>query len=177
MVWSLPIDGLVVGDATTRLPALGRCPGTAGVLAELAERSVSLTDPALTTPRVPHFFFTRSRMSIYHGSCHCQAVQFTVETDLTKTLECNCSHCSRKGFLLTFVPDGTFHLLSGEDQLTEYRFNKKVIAHLFCKTCGVQCFGRGVDEKGNATVAVNVRCLEGVDPRALKPTFFDGKSW
>lgn len=116
-------------------------------------------------------------MPAYHGSCHCGAVKFEAEADLAKTIECNCSHCARKGFLLTFVPAAQFRLLSGEDQLTEYRFNKKVIAHLFCRTCGVQAFGRGKDEQGNETVAVNVRCLDGVDLKTLKPAFFDGKSW
>lgn len=113
----------------------------------------------------------------HHGSCHCGAVQFEVETDLAKVIECNCSHCSRKGFLLTFVPEAQFYLLSGQENLTEYRFNRRVIAHLFCKTCGVQAFGQGQDEKGNKTVAINIRCLDGVDPHALKPEFFDGKSW
>lgn len=116
-------------------------------------------------------------MKMYTGSCHCGAVTFEVETDLAKVIECNCSHCSRKGFLLTFVPEVQFRLLSGKENMTEYRFNKKVIAHLFCKTCGVQAFGTGQDEQGNKTVAVNVRCLDGVDPKSLQPEFFDGKSW
>lgn len=116
-------------------------------------------------------------MQSYRGSCHCQAVRFEVDTDLTKVLDCNCSHCARKGFLLTFVPASQFRLLEGEDKLTEYRFNRKFIAHLFCKICGVQGFGKGKDESGNETIAVNVRCLDGVDLPALKPEFFDGKSW
>lgn len=116
-------------------------------------------------------------MSKHHGSCHCGAVKFEVDTDLAKVIECNCSHCSRKGFLLTFVPEDKFHLLSVEENLTEYRFNRKFIAHLFCKTCGVQSFGRGKNEKGEVTIAVNVRCLDDVDIKTLKPEFFDGKSW
>ena len=41
----------------------------------------------------------------YTGSCHCGAVTFTVAADApTEAMSCNCSHCSRKGFLLTFVP-------------------------------------------------------------------------
>lgn len=116
-------------------------------------------------------------MQSYRGSCHCGAVRFEVDTDLAKVLDCNCSHCAQKGFLLTFVPTSQFRLLQGEDALTEYRFNRKFIAHLFCKNCGVQGFGRGKDEGGNETIAVNVRCLEGVDLTALKPEFFDGKSW
>jgi hypothetical protein len=81
-----------------------------------------------------------------------------------------------KGFVLAFVPATNFKLLSGEDMLTEYRFNKKKIAHLFCKVCGVQSFGRGMDQKGNATVMLNVRCLDGVDLSTLHSGTFDGKN-
>ena len=72
------------------------------------------------------------------GGCHCGAVRYTVTTDLAQVIECNCSHCAKKGFLLTFVPQDRFTLASGEDSLTEYRFNTHKIAHLFCKVCGVQ---------------------------------------
>lgn len=34
---------------------------------------------------------------IYEGSCHCGAVTFEVE-------ECNCSTCSKTGFLHLIVP-------------------------------------------------------------------------
>ena len=64
-------------------------------------------------------------MQKYTGGCHCQAVQYEVEVDLAKTFICNCSHCEMKGFILAFVPATSFTLLSGEDSLTEYRFNSK----------------------------------------------------
>jgi hypothetical protein len=112
----------------------------------------------------------------YEGSCHCQAVRFEVEADLAQVIECNCSHCSIKGLLLAFVPADRFTLLSGEGELTEYRFNKKVIAHLFCRRCGVEAFARGSDPKtGGATVAVNVRSLAGVDLETIVRAPFDGK--
>ena len=115
-------------------------------------------------------------MPKYTGKCHCSAVTFEVEADLTQVIECNCSHCAVKSLLLTFVPDSQFTLLSGAEISTEYRFNKKVIAHLFCKTCGVQSFGRGQDEKGNKTVAINVRCLNGVEVDMLTRTPYHGKN-
>lgn len=70
---------------------------------------------------------------------------------------------------------GAFTLERGEEHLTEYRFNTKRIAHLFCDICGVQSFGRGTDDKGVATVAVNVRCLDGVDLASLHPIAYNGK--
>lgn len=113
----------------------------------------------------------------YKGSCHCGAVRFTVNTDLENVIECNCSHCERKGLLLAFVPKSEFTLESGEDNLNEYLFNKKQIQHPTCKTCGVQPFGYGKNSKGEETAAINVRCLEDVDIKALNIKPFDGKNY
>jgi hypothetical protein len=104
-------------------------------------------------------------------------VRYEVEADLSHTMTCNCSHCSKKGFILTFVPEDNFTLESGEDQLTEYRFHTKTIAHLFCRICGTQSFARGTDKEGKPTVMINIRCLDGVDLAALHPTEVDGKSF
>ena len=116
-------------------------------------------------------------MKKYHGGCHCGAVRYAVEADLSHTMTCNCSHCSKKGFILAFVPADNFTLESGEDMLTEYRFNTKKIAHLFCKVCGTQSFGRGMDKEGNKTVMINVRCLDDVDLSAIHSVEVDGKSF
>ena len=112
----------------------------------------------------------------YEGGCHCGTVRFEVSTDLAQVIECNCSHCSKKGFLLTFVPGDALAVTSGEDQLSEYRFNKHVISHLFCRACGVQSFGRGKGPGGVEMAAVNVRCLDGVDLATLTPIPYDGRS-
>jgi hypothetical protein len=112
----------------------------------------------------------------YSGSCHCGNVRYDATVDLSKVMECNCSHCARKGFLLTFVPPSQFTLHSGEQDLTEYQFNKKIIHHLFCSSCGVEPFARGKMRDGSPAIAINVRCLEGVDLDALKPMPFDGRS-
>ncbi len=113
----------------------------------------------------------------YQGGCHCKAVRYEVEADLSRTMTCNCSHCSAKGFILSFVPAEKFTLLSGEDSLSEYRFNTKKIAHLFCSVCGTESFARGSDQEGNQTIMINVRCLDDVDLSALHPTEVDGKSF
>lgn len=111
----------------------------------------------------------------YSGGCHCGTVRFTVDLEIGKIIECNCSHCQMKGLLLTFTKAENFTLTSGEENLTQYQFNRKAIDHLFCATCGVQSFGRGKDKEGNPTIAINVRCLDGVDLNALEKMPFDGK--
>lgn len=116
-------------------------------------------------------------MAIHKGGCHCGAIEFDVTTDLEKVYSCNCSHCSKKGFLLTFVPAEQFTCTKGEDMVAEYRFNKKHIAHQFCPTCGVQPFAKGSDTEGKETVMINVCCLEDVDLDALTVEKVDGKSF
>ena len=117
-----------------------------------------------------------SEARTYLGGCHCGKVRYRAELDLGKpVISCNCSMCGRSGTLLTFIPAGKFELLSGEDALTDYQFNKHVIHHLFCKVCGIKSFARGAGKDG-PTVAVNTRCLDDVDLAALKIMPFDGRS-
>ncbi len=113
----------------------------------------------------------------YTGSCHCGRVRFEASADLTgELMTCNCSICSRTGAIMTFIPAGQFTLLSGDDALTDYQFNKKHIHHLFCSTCGVRPFARGATPDGGQVVALNARCLEGVELGALKTKEYDGRS-
>lgn len=115
-------------------------------------------------------------MKTYTGGCHCKKVRYEVDIkDLKEVISCNCSMCSKRGWLLTFVPTSDFRLISGNDELTEYQFNKKLIHHLFCTTCGVASFGTGSDGKGNEMVAINVRCLDDVDTNSLKVNHYYGK--
>src|SRR5512133_1165616 len=103
----------------------------------------------------------------YTGSCQCGAVAYEVDADLDQTVTCDCSRCRRMGFVLTFAPASVFRLLRGDEALTEFLFNRHAIRHLFCRTCGVESFARGTMPDGTETVAINVNCLDGVDPRAL----------
>jgi len=111
----------------------------------------------------------------HHGGCHCGAVRYRVDIDLSKpVVQCNCSICSRTGTLLSFVPAGSFTLEKGEESLTDYQFKKKNIHHLFCKVCGVRSFARGKGPSG-PMVAINTRCLDDVDATTLDVQHYDGK--
>jgi hypothetical protein len=112
----------------------------------------------------------------YRGSCQCGAVQFEATLDLSETVTCNCSRCQRLGSVLAFTSADGFALLQGEDALTPFQFNKGAITHLFCRTCGIQSFARGVGPNGAPMAAVNVNTLDGVDPRALSSHHYDGRS-
>lgn len=113
----------------------------------------------------------------YQGGCHCGAVRFEATVDLGQTVTCNCSRCSKLGWIMTFAPEAQFALHSGEDKLTEYLFNRHVIHHQFCRICGIEPFARGTPPGAEMPmVAINVRCLDGVDPTTLSPTAFDGRN-
>ncbi len=118
-----------------------------------------------------------SETKTYTGGCHCGKVRYEVTTDLAKVISCNCSRCSKSGMLLTFAPADQFKLLSGKDDLSEYRFNTGKIRHLFCRACGIESVATGEGPGGAEMAAINVRCLDGVDVGSLALTPFNGKDY
>jgi hypothetical protein len=112
----------------------------------------------------------------YQGSCHCGKATYDVDGEIGQVIECNCSICTKKGYLLWFVPQTSLHMHSPIEDLSTYLFNKHHIAHTFCPACGAAPFGMGTDRKGNLIAAINVRCLEGVDLAQLKRVAYDGRS-
>lgn len=115
-------------------------------------------------------------MKSYAGGCHCGKVRFEAALDLDRTIACNCSICTKRGSILSASSADQFKLLSGESDLSDYQFNKEIIHHLFCSTCGTAAFARGTAPDGKAMVMVNVRCLDDIDVSQLSPQPFDGKS-
>lgn len=113
----------------------------------------------------------------WSGGCHCKKVRYEVSVDASKGISCNCSMCGKKGAILGFVPESAFTLRSGEGELSDYQFNKQVIHHLFCKTCGVTSFARGKKPDGTPMVAVNLRCLDDVDLDSIELQKVDGKKF
>ncbi|MEM5385951.1 GFA family protein [Paraburkholderia phymatum] len=113
--------------------------------------------------------------NLHHGSCHCGAVTFEVETPVTPATRCNCSLCRRKGALMSpFFSTSALRILSGEDSLTLYQFNTHVAKHYFCKHCGIYPFHQ--TRKDPNLWRVNLGCLDGVDPYALEASVSDGAS-
>lgn len=112
----------------------------------------------------------------YKGSCHCGNIAFEVQGEITGALACNCSLCQRKGSLLWFVPFAELKLLTAKAAISTYTFNKHVIKHHFCATCGIHPYGQGVDPKGNAMAAINLRCIEDFDLGSIPVQHYDGRS-
>ena len=115
-------------------------------------------------------------MTHYLGGCQCGAVRYDADCTLDNAITCNCSRCQKLGSVLVFAPRAAFQLISGADELTEYRFNTGTIHHLFCRICGIESFAYGALPDGTEMVAINANCLDGVEPRALPVTHHDGRS-
>ena len=115
-------------------------------------------------------------MTVHKGGCHCGAVQFefdaTAKVDVT---DCNCSMCDMTGYEHVFVAQDDLRFLSGERDLTEYRFNTGQAAHMFCKTCGIKPLYR--PRSHPEAWSVNLRCVAPGTLNIAKRIAFDGQDW
>jgi hypothetical protein len=112
---------------------------------------------------------------VLRGGCHCGRVRFEVDAKPERGSECNCSMCSKKGYLHWIVPRDRFRLLTPPDELSTYRFNTGVAQHHFCKTCGIHSFY--VPRSDPDKVDVNLRCVEDIDLASIPFDRFDGRNW
>ena len=110
------------------------------------------------------------------GGCHCGRVRFEVAVpDLVSVTQCNCSICKKSGYLHLTVTTNQFRLLSGKDDLTDYRFHTGVASHLFCRVCGIKSFY--VPRSHPDGFSVNLNCLELPDDIKVSMGSFDGQNW
>lgn len=116
----------------------------------------------------------------YSGGCHCGAVRYEADMDLSEgTLRCNCSMCGKTRAWLIGISSDDFRLLKGQESLADYQFNRNNIHHLFCKTCGVKSFGRGIGPGGKPMVAIMVATVDNVSDAelaALPIMYVDGRN-
>jgi hypothetical protein len=111
----------------------------------------------------------------YTGGCHCGRVRFAVIAELASATVCNCSVCTKKGFIHLIVEPSRFELLQGANELVSYRFNTGVAEHKFCAHCGIHPFYTPRSDPDK--VDINVRCLDEVDLTQLELVPFDGRAW
>ena len=123
-------------------------------------------------------------LKTFHGSCHCGAVRFEADIDLSEgATKCNCSICTKMRNWSALVKPDAFRLLAGEEALSDYQWGAKQGHFLFCRTCGMRPFNRGyVEEIGGAYVSVMLSALDDADPTELAAAparYCDGRnnSW
>jgi hypothetical protein len=115
-------------------------------------------------------------MVTHRGGCHCGRVRFEVEAPATiEVAECNCSVCSKAGYLHLIVPAERFNLISGRDSLTTYTFNTGAAQHYFCSVCGVKSFY--VPRSHPDGISVNARCLDAGTVESMSVSPFNGREW
>ncbi|HWY62083.1 MAG TPA: GFA family protein [Rhizomicrobium sp.] len=115
-------------------------------------------------------------MTKHKGGCHCGRIAFEIEGDITEAVECNCSLCAKRGGLLHFVLASAFALTSPRRNLSTYKFNQHAIDHHFCARCGISPFSEGIHPQNGKMAAINLRCVDGIDPKSLTIKFHDGLS-
>jgi hypothetical protein len=115
-------------------------------------------------------------MVTHTGGCHCGRVRFEVIAPrVLNVSDCNCSICSKSGYLHLIVPKPRFRLLSGADALTTYEFNTRTAKHLFCAVCGIKSFY--VPRSHPDGHSVNARCLDEGTVERMNIAQTDGKNW
>lgn len=119
-------------------------------------------------------------LKTYRGSCHCGAVRFETDADISAgTGKCNCTLCTKMRLWSVEAKPEAFRLLAGEADMVDYQGSNKVAHHLFCRHCGVRPF-EWVDVPnmtGEKYYNINVACLDGLDIDELMAapvTYYDG---
>jgi hypothetical protein len=118
----------------------------------------------------------KKQSSWRRGGCHCGAVLFEVNApEEVELIDCNCTMCSKTGYLHLIVPKSAFRLLKGEGKITTYTFNTGAAKHMFCSVCGIKSFY--VPRSHPDGFSVNFRCLEDQEFKSVLTTEFDGRHW
>ena len=111
---------------------------------------------------------------LHKGSCHCKAIEFEIESDLDKIMQCNCSICIRKNAKMCMVSKDSIKIIKGKENLTSYKFNTMIAEHFFCKNCGIYTHhNRRSDPNG---AAINIGCIDAINPFNYEAEFIDMKS-
>jgi centromere protein V len=112
----------------------------------------------------------------HRGGCHCGRVRFeALAPARIAVLDCNCSMCSKAGYLHLVVPAERFKLLAGEEVLTTYTFNTGTARHLFCSVCGIKSFY--VPRSHPDGFSVNARCLDPGTIEEMTVSPCNGRDW
>ena len=92
---------------------------------------------------------------MYHGSCLCGKVKFTITNKINNIIYCHCSMC-RKAQGSAFATNGNvalidFKFLSGENNLTDYSYSENQKKY-FCKTCGSPIMSKNTLDPENVRI-------------------------
>lgn len=108
------------------------------------------------------------------GSCHCGAVQWTLDGDPDSATACNCTLCRRYGVLWAYDYEDEGIRTSGPTRV--YIHGDKTIGFHFCSVCGCIAFWRSLMpvSSGRRRIAVNLRLSEPDSVAGIPIAHFDG---
>jgi hypothetical protein len=123
-------------------------------------------------------------LKTYSGGCHCGAVRFEADVDLSQgTIRCNCSTCTKARAWFVLVSPERFRLVSGDGAQSEYSWTPPGrppnLHYRFCTTCGVRTVGSGDHgPRGGPFCFVAVASLDDADADELAASirYVDGRN-
>lgn len=116
----------------------------------------------------------------YRGNCHCGSFVYEVSLpEIKSAAECNCSICTKKGYLWLFPgglesPESLNFVKGSLAELTNYTFGKSYLHHKFCPRCGTALVATMPAGKPNFNMGLNAHAIQGIDTWKLELTPFDG---
>ncbi|KAH6887496.1 glutathione-dependent formaldehyde-activating enzyme [Thelonectria olida] len=113
----------------------------------------------------------------YRGNCHCGSFVYEMAIPEIKSVtECNCSICTKKGYLWLFPGSAdTLKVVKGSiDDLTNYTFAKGFLHHKFCPQCGTALLATMPTGPPNFNLGVNAHAIQGIDTWSLERSPYDG---
>ena len=102
---------------------------------------------------------------MWAGSCHCGAVRFQVEAEITELTSCDCSLCVKKNAVMAKVHESALNITVGEEHLSLYRWNTGVVLYYVSGSSGIYTFHR--KRAAPDHFGINVFCLDGFDPSTI----------
>ena len=118
------------------------------------------------------------------ASCHCGKTRFEIAGNVPAQLtRCTCSFCAKRGALYAYYMPEQFKVAVSPQDDGVYRWNSKLVAHHFCKNCGVPTFSDspafepdGSWDQKTRRIAVNARLFDDFDAASAPVAVIDGKN-
>jgi hypothetical protein len=129
-----------------------------------------------------------SQKKIYHGSCHCRAITYSVlysVPSLPIATRCNCTICLKIGYTALSLDEQDFALITPllVSELADYQWRTKQSHRYFCNRCGVHVYGKAEYEEDGKVIkhfGINLVTLdqpqEGLNLSNFKIRYYSGRN-